>query len=94
MALLGTTAASHAGAPCTPGPEAAAPHNAPHTPASDLLHFRRPGGWHSVTNFGAQPVPLPPGTVLLASAPLRDGMLPANTTVWLLDLDSAGEALP
>ena len=66
----------------------------PGTAAPDILHFRRPGGWHSVTNFGAQPVPLPPGSVVLASASLRDGLLPANTTVWLLDPDAAREALP
>ena len=27
----------------------------------DVLHFARPGGWQSITNFGAGPVPLPPG---------------------------------
>ena len=30
-----------------------------------VLHFARPGGWHSVTNFGSLAVPLPPGTVIL-----------------------------
>lgn len=50
---------------------------------SDLLHFRRPGGWESVTNFGETAVELPAGKVLLSSGPLLDGMLPADTTVWL-----------
>ncbi|HET6240716.1 MAG TPA: alpha-amylase family glycosyl hydrolase, partial [Arthrobacter sp.] len=49
----------------------------------EVLHFRRPGGWHSVTNFGGEPVELPAGTVLISSAPLVGRFLPANTTVWL-----------
>ncbi|MFB0835765.1 glycoside hydrolase family 13 protein [Arthrobacter halodurans] len=52
-------------------------------PAPGVLHFRRPGGWHSVTNFGADPVGLPAGSVLLSSAPLDGGRLPANTTAWV-----------
>ncbi|WP_159794068.1 glycoside hydrolase family 13 protein [Puerhibacterium puerhi] len=48
----------------------------------DVLAFRRPNGWTSVTNFGEAPVELPAGEVLLASAPL-DGKLPGATTVWL-----------
>ena len=54
--------------------------------ASDqVVHFRRPGGWHSVTNFGPGPVPLPPGTVVIASAPVHSDQLPADTTAWILD---------
>ncbi|ATG51190.1 alpha-amylase [Brachybacterium vulturis] len=54
----------------------------------DVLAFERPGGWLSVTNFGAQPVALPVGEVLLASGELEaaaDGtsQLPGATTVWL-----------
>ena len=49
-----------------------------------VLHFGRPGGWRSVTNFGPRPVPVPSGTLLLASAPLQDGLLPADTTAWIL----------
>jgi alpha-glucosidase len=49
-----------------------------------VLHFARPGGWQSVTNFGSTAVPLPPGTVLVASAPLTDGQLPSDTTAWIL----------
>jgi alpha-glucosidase len=49
-----------------------------------VLHFRRPGGWRSVTNFGPGAVPLPDGTVAVASSPLRDGLLPADTTAWLV----------
>jgi alpha-glucosidase len=38
-----------------------------------------------MTNFGAGSVPLPPGTVILASAPLDGGQLPPDTTAWLLE---------
>ncbi|MFH8252007.1 glycoside hydrolase family 13 protein [Microbacterium sp. B2969] len=50
---------------------------------ASVLHFARPNGWQSVTNFGAQPVALPAGTVLLSSGPLDGEMLPGNTTAWL-----------
>ena len=49
-----------------------------------VLHFGRPGSWRSVTNFGPRAVPLPPGTVVLASAPLEAGLLPADTTAWVI----------
>ena len=49
----------------------------------EVLHFSRHGGWQSVTNFGAKPVQLPAGEVLVSSGPLEAGKLPANTTVWL-----------
>jgi alpha-glucosidase len=48
-----------------------------------VLHFARPGGWHCVTNFGTEPVPLPAGEVAVASGPVGDGMLPGETTAWL-----------
>ncbi|NQX27149.1 alpha-amylase [Microbacteriaceae bacterium VKM Ac-2854] len=52
--------------------------------ASDVLHFARPNGWQSITNFGAEPVPLPAGGVLLSSCRLEGGnLLPPNTTAWL-----------
>ncbi|SDT24472.1 glycoside hydrolase family 13 protein [Microlunatus soli] len=49
----------------------------------DLLVFRRPGGWLSVTNFGSEPVQLPAGEVLLLSEPGPIGLLPGNATAWL-----------
>ena len=52
--------------------------------SGQVLHFGRPGGWRSVTNFGPSAVPLPPGTVIVASAPLETGLLPADTTVWII----------
>jgi len=51
--------------------------------APDVLHFVRPGGWQSVTNFGAEPVALPEGTVVVSSSPLADGKLPADSTAWI-----------
>jgi alpha-glucosidase len=48
------------------------------------LHLSRPGRWQSVTNFGADPVPMPPGRLLLASSVVDDGgVLPGDTTAWL-----------
>jgi len=48
-----------------------------------VLHFTRPGGWHSMTNFGHQPVMLPAGTVVLSSGQLAETELPGATTVWI-----------
>jgi alpha-glucosidase len=51
-------------------------------PAEDCLAYRR-GDVTVVLNAGSVAVPLPAGEVLLASGPLTDGTLPANTSVWL-----------
>ena len=59
---------------------------------ADVLHFGRPGGWRSVTNFGPRPVPLPHGSMVVASGPLQDGLLPADTTAWIIPTASAGAA--
>ncbi|MHC3470132.1 glycoside hydrolase family 13 protein [Streptomyces sp. 7R007] len=49
-----------------------------------VLHFARSDGWRCVTNLAGAPVPLPPGEVLLSSAPLGDdGLMHTDTTVWL-----------
>jgi alpha-glucosidase len=47
------------------------------------LHFRRPGHWQSITNFGREPLTLPPGEVLISSSKLAAGQLPPDTTAWL-----------
>lgn len=52
-------------------------------PGSRVVAFARHDGWRSVTNFGVDPVPMPSGTVVVASGPLEDGVLPGETTVWL-----------
>ncbi|MFJ3028047.1 glycoside hydrolase family 13 protein [Curtobacterium sp. NPDC087080] len=51
----------------------------------DVVAFARHDGWRSVSNLGTSPVPMPSGSVVLASGPLDagDGMLPGETTVWL-----------
>ena len=49
----------------------------------NVLHFVRPNGWVCVTNFGSKPIKLPKGKLLLNTAELVDGKLPANATAWL-----------
>lgn len=49
----------------------------------DVLRFARHPGWEVVTNFGATDVPLDGGEVLLSSGPVRQDVLPAETTVWI-----------
>lgn len=48
------------------------------------LAFRRRGGLICALNAAAEPVPLPPGEVLLSSAPLVDGRLPPDAAAWLV----------
>lgn len=47
------------------------------------LVFRTAGVTVAV-NFAEAPLPLPEGTIVLASGPLEGGMLPRDTTVWLI----------
>lgn len=49
----------------------------------NVLHFVRPNGWQSITNFGSKPVKLPKGELLLTSQPLVAEKLGPNTTAWL-----------
>ena len=49
----------------------------------DAVAFRRGRGFASITNCGAQEMPLPAGVVLLASQPLAGGALPPDATAWL-----------
>jgi len=49
------------------------------------LAFRRPAGLLCALNASAEPVPMPPGELLLSSAPLNpDGTLPPDTAAWLV----------
>jgi alpha-glucosidase len=49
-----------------------------------VLHFRRGEDFECVANLGAAPVPLPEqAEVLLSSGPIADGLLAADTAVWL-----------
>jgi alpha-glucosidase len=56
---------------------------------ASVLHFIRPGGWHSITNLGTEPVDLPPGQVVVASGPMSGGRLPAETTAWLINAEGS-----
>ncbi|ADX74588.1 glycosidase [Pseudarthrobacter phenanthrenivorans Sphe3] len=53
------------------------------TGRADVVAFRRPNGWTSVTNFGAEAFNLPAGEVLVSSSPLQAGSLPGAATAWL-----------
>ncbi|MFB7090697.1 glycoside hydrolase family 13 protein [Streptomyces sp. NPDC056296] len=48
-----------------------------------VLRFDRSDSWRCVTNLSGTTVDLPAGEVLLSSAPLDDGRLGPDTTVWL-----------
>lgn len=50
-----------------------------------VLDLIRPNGWRSITNFGEAPIELPGQPVVLASAELVAGQLPANATAWLFE---------
>ncbi|WP_394940677.1 glycoside hydrolase family 13 protein [Psychromicrobium sp. YIM B11713] len=75
--------------------ESAAGSSAAQGTTQNLLHFRRPNGWQSITNFSATALSLPAeligATVVLASEPglapdtrVDESMvLPAETTIWL-----------
>jgi alpha-glucosidase len=48
-----------------------------------IVHFVRPNGWQSITNFSQKPVKLPKGELLASSEPLVGGKLAPNSTAWL-----------
>ena len=49
----------------------------------EVLAFRRGDRFMCVANMGDDEVPLPAGTVVLASGPLVEGHLPVDTAVWM-----------
>ena len=51
--------------------------------ADTVIAFARSDGFACVVNFGPEPVPLPPGDVLIASSDLQGGAIPRDTTVWV-----------
>jgi alpha-glucosidase len=53
-------------------------------PANVLIFRVVDGGLVCILNAGADAVELPSGKVLLASAPLVDGMLPPDSAAWLV----------
>lgn len=50
---------------------------------AQCLSYRRGSSVVVLLNGGTDPVPLPNGEVLLASGPVGDGLLPADTAVWV-----------
>jgi len=48
------------------------------------LIFRRGGGLVCALNAGTRPIKLPPGKLLLASAPIAGDRLPPDSTAWLI----------
>ncbi|UZJ23836.1 glycoside hydrolase family 13 protein [Rhodococcus antarcticus] len=53
-------------------------------PAGCLAFRRKGGGLVCALNTSSEPVPVPPGEVLLSSVPLVDGLLPPDAAVWLV----------
>jgi alpha-glucosidase len=54
------------------------------TGRDDVLWFTRPNGWQVITNFGAEPYPLPSEVVVrLSSAPETAAGVPGEATVWV-----------
>ncbi|ORY30987.1 putative alpha-glucosidase [Naematelia encephala] len=51
--------------------------------SGDVLHFKRPGGWEVVMNFGKESVQVPQGDIIVASDKLVDGKIAENVTVWV-----------
>ncbi|SNS98933.1 alpha-glucosidase [Micrococcales bacterium KH10] len=55
----------------------------------DVLAFARSAQWHVVTNFGDEPYRLPGSSamrVVASSAPVIDGILPGESTAWLVPM--------
>ncbi len=52
-------------------------------PGENVLAFTREPGFTCIVNFGEQPVRLPAGEVLLASAHLRGGTLGPDEAAWI-----------
>lgn len=53
-------------------------------PNDSLVFRRRGGGLVCALNAGHHPISLPPGELLMASAPLIGGRLPPDTAAWLV----------
>lgn len=53
------------------------------TGRADVVGFRRGSRWQVIANFGTAPYRLGEVDVILASAPIIDGVLPGESTVWI-----------
>lgn len=52
-------------------------------PRDALILRRRGGGLVCALNAGSRPIALPPGELIMSSAPLVDGQLPPDAAAWL-----------
>jgi alpha-glucosidase len=52
-------------------------------PRGALMFRRRGGGAVCALNAGRRPIPLPPGELIVASAPLVNGQLAPDAAAWL-----------
>lgn len=50
---------------------------------AEVLHFKRPGGWEVVMNFGEHAVDVPKGELLVASEELKGGKIGQDVAVWV-----------
>ena len=50
---------------------------------ADVLAFHRGDDTTVVVNMGSSPIELPAGDVIVSSAPVEAGTLPADAAVWL-----------
>jgi len=64
--------------------DAADPRIEWHDGEPGMLRLVRADGLCCVVNFASEPRPLPPGELLLASAPVEAGHLPSESAAWLL----------
>lgn len=53
------------------------------TGRGDVLHYVRPGGWHVITNFGAEPYEVAEGEPILASVGDASLLVAPESTVWV-----------
>lgn len=65
-----------------------------HDLGRDVVAFEHDGGLRCVVNMGADPVVLPAGEVVLASAPVTDGRLAGDSAVWVRRGSSPGTPSP
>jgi alpha-glucosidase len=49
----------------------------------DVVGFRRGNGMLVMVNLGPEPVEIPEGETLISSADVADGLLPADTAIWV-----------
>ena len=51
---------------------------------ADVLGFTRGSGFICIVNTGVEPIPLPPGRVVLSSVPVEGNLLPSDAAAWIV----------